>query len=191
MFRMTPPRVESSPEAAALRLVGGDGGVVVGPVVFGGVRFWTSVDIDAVEVARRRGEGVGALADMAALRTHLGNGRVAAVRLRGCLVREHDSAQSLRHASLLAGYAPRSVLIKDTDDVLGVMVDASLLEQGVIVRRADGQLDVVATPGPRVRGHGLDVRELALLETVYAAWLAATSPVAHIDAGVNGITASR
>jgi hypothetical protein len=175
MFPMIGPGVESSLEAAALRTVIG-GGAVVGPVVFAGVRFWASAEIDNAEVGRRRTEGVGALADPAAMGAHLGAGRGAAVRLLSCLVHEHDPRQSLRLASLLAGYAPRSILIDDSDDVLGVSIDAALLDQGVIVRRADGQLDVMATPGSRVarRGAGeshLDLREFALLETVYAAWL--------------------
>lgn len=172
---MSEPYVEPSLEAAATRLATGGGGLVVGPVVFGGVRFWASVEPDLAEVARRREDGVGALVDSAALRAHLANDRPAAVRLLGCLVREYDAAQALRQASLLAGYAPRSVLIDETDDVLGVMVDASLLDQGVIVRRSSGQLEVVAGPGPRVHGSGLDARELGLLETVYGAWLAASS----------------
>ncbi len=189
MFPVNQPYVEPSQEAAATRLATGGGGVVVGPVVFGGVRFWASVELDAEEVARRREEDVSALVDSAALRAHLADGRPAAVRLLGCLVREHDAAQALRQASLLAAYAPRSVLIDETDDVLGVMVDASLLDQGVIVRRSRGQLDVVAGPGPRVRGSGLDVRELGLLETVYAEWLAASSTDSDVDNGAVGVKA--
>jgi|GEM_PF-5429479 len=182
MFHMTGCDVESTPEAAALRLVGHDG-AVVGPVVFAGVRFWACVDVDIAEIARRRSEGVGALSDPDALRDHLDAGRSPAVGLLGCLVHEHTPTRSLQQASMLAGYAPRSILIHDGDDVLAVAVDAALLDQGVIVDRGGGRLELVATPGPRVPGHGLDARELALRETVYAAWL--TTADADFEAEVS------
>ena len=88
-------------------------------------------------------------------------------------MRDSDPDHALQRASLLAGYAPRAVLVDESVDMLSVAVDAALLDQGLIVLRADGRLDVVATPGPRVDGRGLDVRELALRERTYAAWLAA------------------
>jgi hypothetical protein len=175
MFHMTGSDVEVSVEAAALRLLG-HGGEVVGPLVFGAVRFWAAVVVNDAEVARRQTENVGALEGPDELSRHLAAGRPPAVRLRGCLVSEPDSPRALQHASLLAGYAPRSILIDESVDVLAVSVDAALLDQGVIVRRGDGRLEVVATPGSRVPGHGLDNRELALREKVYGAWLAAASP---------------
>src|SRR5690349_13998277 len=168
MFRMTALDVQVSTEAAALRLLG-CGDVVVGPVVFGGARFWASIAVDEREVARRRRHGIGALDDEEDLKEHLAAGRPPAVRLQACLVRDSDPDHALQRASLLAGYAPRAVLVDESVDMLSVAVDAALLDQGLIVLRADGRLDVVATPGPRVDGRGLDVRELALRERTYAA----------------------
>lgn len=191
MFLMSPLDVEPSVEEAALRLVSRSADLVVGPVNFGGVRFWAAVDLDRTEIARRHEEGVAVLDNPAELQIHLSNGRPPPVRLHGCLVREHKPASSLQHASLLAGYTARSILIDDTDDVLAVMVDAAVLDQGVIVRRADGWLDVLGGPGPRVPGHGLDVRELSLLESVYGAWLSAGGgPGAVVDSSL-GTTARR
>ena len=172
MFRMTGLDVQVSVEAAALRLLGYDD-VIVGPVVFGTVRFWAAIVVDDGEISRRRAEGVGALDDEEDLKRHLAAGRPPAVRLQACLVREPDPAYAMRRASLLAGYAPRAVLVDEAVDVLSVAVGAALLDQGLVVLRVDGRLDVVAAPGPRVRGHGLDVRELALRERTYGAWLRA------------------
>ena len=74
----------------------------------------------------------------------------------------------MRDASLLAGYSPRSILVGEGADMLAVTVNAALLDQGMIICHRDGRLDVIATPGPAVAGHGLDRRELALLEAVAA-----------------------
>jgi len=165
---MSHARVEASVEIAALRLVSGNGGPIVGPLVLGGVRLWAAVVLDPAEIARRNEDGLGALTDPAALQSHLDNGRAPALRLAGCLVRERDPRRALQRASLLAAYTPRSVLVADGDDVLGVLVDAAVLDQGVIVHRPDDRLDVLAQPGPRVSTGGVDRRELALLESVYA-----------------------
>jgi hypothetical protein len=165
-------QVESTREAAALRLVTTGDGPIVGPVEFAGIRFWAAIQLNTTEIDRRRPGGHGALRGDAALHEHLAAGRPPAVRLRGCLVSEGDPARSLRDASMLAGYTSRSILVDEGTDLLAVTVDAALLDQGVITCHRDGRLDVVATPGPPVAGRGLDRRELALLETVYAAWLA-------------------
>lgn len=173
MFHMPESDVQVSTEAAALRLIGCNGDVV-GPLEFGAVRFWASVVVDEGELARRRAECVGALAGADELSRHLAAGRAPAVKLRGCLVSDVDPARASQHASLLAGYAPRAILIDEFSDVLAVAIDAAVLDQGVVVRRPDGHLDVLATAGPRVRGHGLDIREFALREKAYASWLAAS-----------------
>jgi hypothetical protein len=59
---VTASDVEASIEAAALRLLG-YGGVVVGPVDFGAVRFRASMAVDDGEVAQRPVQAVGALDD--------------------------------------------------------------------------------------------------------------------------------
>jgi hypothetical protein len=178
MFHMT-RCVEPGQEAVALGLVADGDGPTVGPVDFGGVQFWAAIEVDASEVTRRRVNGLhGALHGDVALQAHLDAELPPAVQLRGCLVSTGTPALSLQRASQLAGYAPRSILVDERDDLLAVMVDAALLDQGVVVGYRDGRLEVAATPGPRVPGRGLDRRELLLLETVFSAWIAAKSGVA-------------
>jgi len=168
---------EPSRETAALALVATGDGPIVGPVEFAGIRFWAAIQLNTPEIARRRLNGHGALRGDGALREHLAAGRAPVVRLLGCLVSEGDPARSLRDASQLAGYSPRSILVGEGADMLAVTVNAALLDQGVIICHRDGRLDVVATPGPALAGHGLDRHELALSEAVYAAWLATGADV--------------
>jgi hypothetical protein len=178
MFHMT-RCVEAGREAAALRLVAVGDGSIVGPIDYAGIQFWAAVEVDAAELTRRGADGHDALHGEVALQAHLDAGFPPAVRLRGCLVSAGKPALSLQRASLLAGYAPRSILVEERDDLLAVMIDAALLDQGVVISYPDGRLEVAATPGPRVPGRGLDQRELSLLETVFAAWIAASSGVAN------------
>ncbi len=167
---MTTP--EGSDEGDALRLLVRDG-VVVGPVVFSGVRFWAAIELGGEDDA-----GEDDVGDDAAARKRAEPGS-AALRLLSCLVHDEDPATSMRHASQLAGYAPRSVLIDAAENVSAVLIDAAVLDQGVVLRNEDGLLAVLAEPGPRVDSVG-DVaaegggegREDELCEAVHAAWLA-------------------
>jgi hypothetical protein len=181
MFQMT-HEVESRLVAAACDQLGWHGDVV-GPVFFGGVRFWASISIDSREHTRRRSQGLGAIADRGVLerelRTHLETrARPERHRLRpplrlmGCLILGSGSSATAQ-ASLFAGYSPRAVLVPDRGDVLGVLVEAALLDQGVVLRSGDG-IDALSEAGPRVAGGRFDVREWELLETLYQSYLAAT-----------------
>jgi hypothetical protein len=77
----------------------------------------------------------------------------------------------MERASWLACYSPRAVLVPDSGrEIIGVLADAALLDQGVVVQRADN-VEVLARGGPRVAGGVFDAREWELLETVYASYL--------------------
>lgn len=175
MFLMLQGVVEATDTAEAIRLLGW-GACVVGPVAFSGVRFWAGAHVDRCEHVRRRQAGIGPVLARDVLARHIESGMGPgtlrpAVRLLGCLVAADDAAAATRGASLLAGYAPRAVLVREKEDLMALAVDAALLDQGVVVTR-DGHFQLLAEAGPRVVGHGFDAREWELLETVYAAWLA-------------------
>jgi hypothetical protein len=177
MFHMRQHIVET-PRAAEAILLLGWGGCAVGPVAFSGVRFWAGIDVDSNEHARREQAGIGPVLARDALAELLVSGEFLtplrpAVSLLGCLVIGHDATMATQDASLLAGYAPRAVLVPDTEDLVALMVDAAVLDQGIVVSQ-DSNVQLLANAGPRVAGHGLDAREWELLETVYAAWLAST-----------------
>lgn len=106
-------------------------GDVVGPVEFAGARFRAVVQIDDVEPVDAP------------------SGRTAAgLRLVGALFQGEPTPRLLRAASLLAAYAPRAVLVPERADLTGFLVDAALLDQGVVVAGPRG-LRVLSTPGPR------------------------------------------
>lgn len=152
-------------------------GEMVGPVGFGGVRFWAVAElIDHVHAGRRRarvGALVGARERLAGWLADGGPAAVGgpAVRLVGALVTGADARPAMREASLLAAYTQRAVLARiSTRDVLTVLVDAALLDIGVVSVVASG-LEVLSAPGPRTGPGLLTAREWDLLETVYEAWL--------------------
>jgi len=171
--------VQATDAADAIRLLGW-GACAVGPVEFGGVRFWAGVCIDRVEHAHRMRMKMGPVLERDRLAEHLESPQGSrtiqpAVRLLGCLVGDDDVAAAMRAASLLAGYAPRAVLVGEKEDLTAITVDAALLDQGIVIIQ-NGHMRLLAEAGPRVIGLGFDAREWELLETVYAAWLAATNP---------------
>jgi hypothetical protein len=171
--------VQATDAAEAIRLLGW-GVCVVGPVEFGGVRFWAGACIDRAEHAHRMRMRVGPVLERHRLAEHLeslqGSRTIQpAVRLLGCLVADDDAAAAVRAASLLAGYAPRAILVRSKEDLTALAVDAALLDQGIVVIQ-NGRLQVLSEAGPRVTGLGFDAREWELLETVYAAWLVGTNP---------------
>lgn len=123
-------------------------GDVAGPVEFGGVRFW------AVAQVRRSRQPMGHDPD---------------VHLAGCLLAGPPRTDLLRAASLLAAYSPRAVLIEERGDLTGLLVDAALLDQGVVALSPEG-LRVLASPGPRTVRGPVTSREQELLNRVYVAW---------------------
>lgn len=151
-------------------------GQVVGPVRFGGIRFWASVDVDQREHARRRSAGLEAITDRRALAGELAAQECERrlqlpIALEGCLVVSEHPGSALNDASLLAGYSSRAVLVPNSNDVLGVLADAALLDQGVVVH-AHGTITMLALAGPKVPASiDLQPREWELLETVYEAYL--------------------
>lgn len=176
MFHMV-SRVESA-AARGCRLLGW-AGVVVGPVLYGGVRFWASARIDSREHERRRTLGVGALTDRDALQRELSGIRRSQVagrpgpplRLDGCLVESAEASAAVRDASLLAGYTARAVLVPDQGNVLALLADAALLDQGVLLQGPEG-VTLLAQAGPRIAaGIGFHAREWELLESVYEVFL--------------------
>ncbi len=165
MFLMSEGVVQAMDAAEAIRLLGW-GVCAVGPVEFGGVRFWAGVCIDRAEHTHRMRMRLGPVLERDRLAEHLesphGSRTIQpAVRLLGCL--------------LLAGYAPRAILVRAKEDLTALAVDAALLDQGIIVIQ-NGHLRLLSEAGPRVTGLGFDAREWELLETVYAAWLVGTNP---------------
>src|SRR5258708_4762930 len=117
MFRMQRGVVEAMDTAEAIRLLGW-GACAVGPVDFSGMRFWAGIEVDHGEHARRRQAGIGPVLARDVLARHIESGTGPgtlrpAVRLLGCLVAADDPAAATRGASLLAGYAPRAVLVRD------------------------------------------------------------------------------
>lgn len=127
-------------------------GDVAGPVSFGGVCFWAVADVS------RSGDGEGR----------------PEVRLSGCLLAGHAGPALQREASLLAAYTPRAVLVGAGRDLTGVLVDAAILDQGVVVAGAGG-VQLLATAGPRVAFGPTTPREQELLARVYAAWCEAAA----------------
>src|SRR5689334_7036863 len=122
-------------------------GDVVGPVTFGGVTFWAVVDMSTAEEVQGR------------------------PRLSGCLFGGAGWATSVREASLLAAYAPLAVIVDSSADAVALLVDAAVLDQGVLMARADG-LELLSAAGPRVAGGPPTAREPRLLDAVEAAWSA-------------------
>ena len=169
--------VERARVAEAFDLLGCHG-TVIGPALFRGVRFWASAELDEIEIVRRRDTEPATMSS----RRQRDDAQRPALALVGCLVAEPTASRSLQMASLLAGYTRRSILVDETDDLMRVAVNAALLDQGVVVEHADGRLDVLADPGPRVAAGTPDARELALLEAVYGVWYASTN--GNASAGV-------
>src|SRR4249919_2432865 len=100
---MFPPPFTAVVEAA--EALGWDG-EVVGPLSFGGARFWAVAQITILE------EGQEERPD---------------VRLAGCLV-SGAAPDVASEASLLAAYAPRAVLVDQGEDLTGLLVDAAILD---------------------------------------------------------------
>ena len=194
MFLMSQVAVQATDRAEAICLLGW-GSCAVGPVEFGGVQFWAGVRIDRTEHAHRVRARMGPVVERDILAQYLESRQRPrtigpAVRLLGCLIADDDAASAMRAASLLAGYAPRAVLIQDKEDLTALTVDAALLDQGIVVIQ-DGRLRLLAEAGPRVTGLGFDAREWELLETLYAAWLSRTNPNCAGPAIAESSTASR
>lgn len=126
-------------------------GDVVGPVSFGGAQFWAVAQVEAPEDDREdRSE----------------------VRLAGCIVAGLAHADVLREASLLAAYARRAVLVDQSEDLTALLVDAAILDQGLVAVGPSG-VQVLSGAGPRVGCGPVSAREQQLLDDVFAAWQAA------------------
>jgi hypothetical protein len=130
----------------AVKGLGWDGDVV-GPLSFGGARFWATARVQMPEDFER--------------------GRPE-MQLVGCLI-AGSPPSVVREASLLAAYAPRAVLVSQDQDLTGLLVDAAVLDQGVVAVGPDGT-QVLATAGPRVSGGPVSVREQLLHDEVLRAW---------------------
>jgi hypothetical protein len=153
VFALSPTTIEEAAECL------GWVGDTVGPVSFGGVCFWAVADVSGPAG---------------------GEGRLD-VRLSGCLLpgrtgrtgrtghADHTGSALMRQASLLAAYTPRAVLVADGQDLTGVLVDAAILDQGVVVAGVNG-VRLLAGAGPRVALDPTTPREQELLDRVYAAW---------------------
>ena len=160
-------------------------GEFVGPVTFGGVTFWAAIEVDREGHRRRRERGLAAVRDRACLHRELRRDSQTqslkpVVSAGGCIIASDAPATAIANASLFAGYSRRAVLVPDTCDVIRVLVDASILDQGVVLRTSAG-LERLADPGPRVPGHGFDAREWEFLEALYDAWLRTTTRNGRAD----------
>jgi hypothetical protein len=118
MFLMSEGVVQAMDAAEAIRLLGW-GACSVGPVEFGGVRFWAGMSIDRAEHEHRTRMRIGPVLDRDRLAEHLESPQGSrtiqpAVQLLGCVVGDDDAAVAMRAASLLAGYAPRWRVKRDS-----------------------------------------------------------------------------
>lgn len=123
-------------------------GEVIGPVSFGGVTFWAVCDESGTDAS-------------------VGDDELQR-RLSGCLFGGSSGEALVHDASLLAAYAPRAVVVDDDADVIGLLVDAAVLDQGVVAVGAQG-VRVLSTAGPRVASGPVTPRGRRLLEAVEAA----------------------
>lgn len=64
----------------------------------------------------------------------------------------HDNPTA--RASVFASFCPRAVLVAEEFGVLRVQMDAAVLDQGVVVLRGDGHVDLLSEAGPRVIREG-------------------------------------
>jgi hypothetical protein len=135
--------------AEAAQQLGWDG-TVLGPIEFGGARFWA--------IAR------GTPADA-------GGTEPPSVHLAGYLLTGPARTDLVREASLLAAYVPRAVLVDGRRDLTGLLVDAAVLDQGVVViGPEESRVRLLATAGPRIAHGPLSAREQDLLDRVYSTW---------------------
>jgi hypothetical protein len=77
-----------------------------------------------------------------------------AATVTGVLVAGAPETNPTARASVFAGFCPRAVLVTDGPGVLSVQMDAAVLDQGVVVVRDDGHINVLSTAGPRVTQPG-------------------------------------
>jgi hypothetical protein len=126
----------------AIGALGWDG-EVVGPLSFGGTRFWATARFHAPQ-------------DLKCEKPK--------VQLVGCLIAGTPPGV-VRAASLLAAYAPRAVLVDQRQDLTGLLVDAAVLDQGVVTS-GPGGIQVLATAGPRVSTRPTSDRERRLHDEV-------------------------
>lgn len=163
--------VQSVRQAALLLGWVGD---YIAPVTFLGLSCWAVAALNAEEHQRRCAGGIGPVVDRAGLEGQLVTEKQPSLapplRLIGGLVKREDADSAIRDAALLAGYAPRAVLLGDRPSLLGALTDAAVLDVGVVVETATSP-QLLSPAGPRVAGSQFDAREWLLLETVYAAIL--------------------
>ncbi len=128
---------------------------MIGPVEFGGVRFWA--------VARYGSQ--------------LELGSEPLLELVGCLVCGTAGPELQQAASLLAAYTPRAIVVEGGQDLTHLMVDAALLDQGLVEVNANapGACPPLARerlPVRRVHG-SVDCWTRSLLSGVRAAFRSA------------------
>lgn len=168
---MRPADVQIVRQAALLL---GWGGEHLTPVNFLGVSCWAVASLNAAEHERRCATGIGPVVDRERLESQLTAGRRRTIapplQLVGGLVEGGNADGAVRDAALLAGYAPRAVLLVDQPSLLGPLTDAAVLDVGVVVKTSTGP-QLLSPAGPRVPGGTFDAREWLLLETLYAAIL--------------------
>jgi hypothetical protein len=124
-------------------------GDVVGPVEFGGTRFWAVVSVD---------------------RTRDRAGQRGALQLLGCLFTGAPTTALTEAASLLAAYAPRAIVVDGSQDLTDLMMEAAVLDQGLVAVVGRDGVEVLVRPGPRVSTGPISAREQRLLTCAYEAW---------------------
>jgi hypothetical protein len=138
------PQVPGAVASAAASL--GWSGEVIGPIDFGGALFWA--------VGSRR--------------TPPSDG-VSELTLQGAIFHGRPARELMREASLVAAYCPRAVVVRDSKNVTELMMNAAMLDQGLLVDARDG-MRVVVEPGPRVAQGPTTDRERRLVECFEQAW---------------------
>jgi hypothetical protein len=150
-------------------------GEVVGPVTFGGVQFWASVELDQSEHQRRLRVGELGHTDRSELERCLltasqpGSQQSLRVPLRliGVLVVGERPEVAVRAASYFAGYSRRAAVVPDDSITVDCVAVAAMIDVGVVTLAESGFPVPLLSCGPRARGACFNAREWHLLETVY------------------------
>ena len=166
-------------------------GAVVGPVAFGGVRFWAVATVLQCEHQRRVEAGEHAHTDRVDLERWLSTERQPAgpgsqpaipIKLQGVVVPGERPRVVARKASYFAGYTRRAALVPDGIDTVEVATTAALLDLGLLVLTRNGVVKL-SDSGARVGPTSFNAREWQLLELIYEAWRDAPASTAVVPVG--------
>jgi hypothetical protein len=171
MFHMRKPAVQAISKISTSL---GWAGTVVGPVTFGGVQFWASVELDKDEHERRLRRGEFGHTNRGELERRTPDIQRAPLtqprpplRLVGVLVVGEHPEPAIRAASYFAGYCPRAAAVPSSAVTVESTAFANLIDVALVATTASGEDVQLSSCGPRAKGATFNAREWHLLETVY------------------------